>query len=57
VHELLERHVKYTGSPRAQALLDRWEDELRHWWRVAPKAEIAALQGAAEGTAAAGGGA
>jgi glutamate synthase domain-containing protein 2/glutamate synthase domain-containing protein 1/glutamate synthase domain-containing protein 3 len=51
VRALVERHLRYTGSPRAEALLSRWEQEAPHWWRVAPKAEVAALQSAYEGTA------
>ncbi len=51
---LLERHVRYTESPRAAALLEQWEGESERFWRVAPKVEVAALQDAFEGTAAAG---
>jgi glutamate synthase (ferredoxin) len=49
--ELIERHLRYTGSQRAAALLERWEEEAARWWRVAPKVEVAALSSAAEGTA------
>jgi glutamate synthase (ferredoxin) len=52
VRELLERHVRYTGSRRAAAVLRRWARESRRWWRVAPKATVAELQSALEGTAA-----
>jgi glutamate synthase (NADPH/NADH) large chain len=52
VRELVQRHERSTGSRRAAALLERWDDELPRWWRVAPKEEVAALQGAYEGTAA-----
>jgi glutamate synthase domain-containing protein 2/glutamate synthase domain-containing protein 1/glutamate synthase domain-containing protein 3 len=50
VRELVERHRRYTGSDRAEALLGRWVENAPHWWRVAPKAEVAALQSAYEGT-------
>jgi glutamate synthase (ferredoxin) len=40
---LLERHLRYTGSPRAADLLARWENEAGWFWRVAPKADTAAL--------------
>jgi glutamate synthase domain-containing protein 2/glutamate synthase domain-containing protein 1/glutamate synthase domain-containing protein 3 len=49
---LLERHVRYTGSPRAAAILERWDEEAGRFWRVAPKAEVARLQSAYEGTVA-----
>jgi glutamate synthase domain-containing protein 3 len=49
----LERHVRFTGSARAAALLARWEDACREFWLVAPRSDIARLQEAYEGTAAA----
>jgi glutamate synthase domain-containing protein 3 len=51
---LVERHLRYTGSTRAAAILDRWDKEAASFWRVAPKDEVAALQGAYEGTTAIG---
>jgi len=33
---LLERHARLTGSPRALALLDRWEAALPEFVRVIP---------------------
>jgi glutamate synthase domain-containing protein 2/glutamate synthase domain-containing protein 1/glutamate synthase domain-containing protein 3 len=48
---LLEQHVSYTGSARAAELLERWEDASAGFWRVAPKAEVARLQSAYEGSA------
>ncbi|MGH3128844.1 MAG: hypothetical protein ACRDPX_13070, partial [Gaiellaceae bacterium] len=36
VRELVERHARTTDSPRAAALLARWDREVEHWWRVAP---------------------
>jgi glutamate synthase domain-containing protein 2/glutamate synthase domain-containing protein 1/glutamate synthase domain-containing protein 3 len=50
VRELVERHWRHTDSVRAEALLARWAEQAPHWWRVAPKAEVAALQSADEGT-------
>ncbi|MEZ5099857.1 MAG: hypothetical protein R3C15_08705 [Thermoleophilia bacterium] len=47
---LLERHVELTGSTRGQAILAEWDDELGRFWRVAPKAEVARIESAAEGT-------
>jgi glutamate synthase (ferredoxin) len=49
---LLERHVHFTGSRRAAALLADWESALARFWRVAPKAEVARIESAAEGTVA-----
>jgi len=36
VRRLLERHVEYTGSPRARALLDEWETTVSRLIRVVP---------------------
>ena len=47
---LLERHVRYTGSPRAADLLARWEAEAGWFWRVAPREDAAAVQSADEGS-------
>jgi len=43
---LLERHLRYTGSQRAAALLDAWEGEVGWFWRVAPRRPVEALQDA-----------
>jgi glutamate synthase domain-containing protein 3 len=46
--EIVERHVRYTGSARGRMLLDRW-DELARWLvRVVPRAEVAADEQAAD---------
>jgi glutamate synthase domain-containing protein 2/glutamate synthase domain-containing protein 1/glutamate synthase domain-containing protein 3 len=42
VHELVERHLRETGSPRAATLLERWPDEANRILRVAPKDSVAA---------------
>jgi glutamate synthase domain-containing protein 3 len=52
LRELLERHVALTGSARAVELLARFEDVVAQFWRVAPKAEVARIESAAEGTVA-----
>jgi glutamate synthase (ferredoxin) len=36
IHRLLERHVAYTGSSRAQALLDDWPTTASRFIRVVP---------------------
>jgi glutamate synthase domain-containing protein 3 len=51
LHALLERHVRFTDSERAAALLERWDEALHEFRRVAPHAGVAAAAGAAEGTA------
>ncbi len=50
LRRLLERHVRYTGSSRAAALLDRFEEALREFRLVAPKADVAAVEDEHEGT-------
>ena len=50
LRDLLDRHVRHTGSARAQELLDRWEEAASEFWHVRPKANVAALQSAYEGT-------
>ena len=52
LHELLRRHLRFTGSKRAAALLERWDESVRHFRRVTPHDAAAAAAGAAEGTAA-----
>ncbi len=46
---LLERHFERTASPRARAILDDWENQLAHFWRVAPIEQVAAVEAANEG--------
>jgi glutamate synthase (ferredoxin) len=36
VRRLLERHVEYTGSSRARALLDEWETTVSRFIRIVP---------------------
>ena len=44
VRELLSRHVKYTGSSRARAILDNWTDFLPKFVKVMPVEYAKALQ-------------
>jgi glutamate synthase domain-containing protein 3 len=37
LRDLLERHVRYTGSQRAAGLLAAWDREVGWFWRVAPR--------------------
>ena len=34
---MLERHVQYTGSVVAKAMLDQWDEEAKHFVRVMPR--------------------
>ena len=49
---LLSRHGRLTGSERAEAMLADWDTTLGWFWRVAPRAEVARIESAAEGTVA-----
>jgi glutamate synthase (NADPH) large chain len=37
LHELIERHLRFTGSTRALAILDDWEAARRRFVKVFPK--------------------
>jgi glutamate synthase (ferredoxin) len=50
LRHLVERHVRYTGSERAAALLERWDEALALFWHVTPKAEVASIEDQHEGT-------
>jgi glutamate synthase domain-containing protein 2/glutamate synthase domain-containing protein 1/glutamate synthase domain-containing protein 3 len=52
LHALLERHVRFTESERAAALLERWDEAVNEFRRIAPHTAVAVAAGAAEGTAA-----
>ncbi|WP_150120940.1 hypothetical protein, partial [Sulfitobacter sp. HI0040] len=41
--ELLERHLKETGSRRAGDILQHWETEKEHFLQVCPKEMLAHL--------------
>jgi len=52
LHGLIEQHAQYTGSPAARAILDDWHVALHRFWRVAPRADVARIENAHEGTVA-----
>jgi glutamate synthase domain-containing protein 3 len=52
VRALLERHVRYTESARAAAILERWEDEAPRFTRIASRTEIEAAEADREEAAA-----
>ena len=50
LRRLVERHLHYTGSAKAAALLERWESEWRAFWRIAPRSDVARIEDEHEGT-------
>jgi glutamate synthase domain-containing protein 3 len=51
LRELIEAHAELTGSAVATEILEDWERSAAAFWRVAPRAEVAAIEQAHEGTA------
>jgi glutamate synthase (ferredoxin) len=41
LRELLELHLRHTGSPRASAVLERWDEHVCAFWRVVPREDVA----------------
>jgi glutamate synthase domain-containing protein 3 len=54
LRRLIERHALATGSPKARAILDDWEEASADFVRVMARAEVALIEGALEGTVRAG---
>ncbi|HEX6675296.1 MAG TPA: glutamate synthase-related protein [Actinomycetes bacterium] len=52
LRELVSAHAELTGSAVAAALLEDWEQAVAAFWRVAPRAEVAVIERAHEGTGA-----
>ncbi|MEX2621495.1 MAG: glutamate synthase-related protein [Egibacteraceae bacterium] len=50
LRELIARHAELTGSARAIELLDDWDDRSMHFWRIAPRGEMARVEVANEGS-------
>jgi glutamate synthase (ferredoxin) len=44
VRSLLERHLRHTGSERAAAILERWEEEAPRFTRIAARTEVEAVE-------------
>jgi len=44
LRELLEVHLRHTGSPRAAAVLERWDETAGGFWRVVPRTDVAARE-------------
>jgi glutamate synthase domain-containing protein 2/glutamate synthase domain-containing protein 1/glutamate synthase domain-containing protein 3 len=51
LRRLVERHLRYTGSELAAALLEVWDTAVGEFWHVCPKADIAQIEDEHEGTA------
>jgi glutamate synthase domain-containing protein 3 len=45
LRELVEKHLRFTGSKRAAALLDKWPQTLRQFVQVFPRDYKRALAG------------
>jgi glutamate synthase (ferredoxin) len=52
LRNLVERHVRYTGSEVGAALLETWDQTLGQFWHVTAKAEVASIEEEHEGTGA-----
>jgi glutamate synthase domain-containing protein 3 len=50
LRELVVAHHELTGSAVAGEILEDWERTHAGFWRVAPRAEVAAIEQAHEGT-------
>jgi glutamate synthase domain-containing protein 3 len=50
LRELLARHAELTGSEAVAKLLTDWDQAAAGFWRVAPQAEVAAIEEAHQGT-------
>jgi glutamate synthase domain-containing protein 2/glutamate synthase domain-containing protein 1/glutamate synthase domain-containing protein 3 len=50
LRELILAHAELTGSVVATEILDNWDRAVAAFWRVAPRAEVAAIERAHEGT-------
>ena len=50
LRELVVAHAELTGSAVAGEILEDWERAAAAFWRVAPRAEVAAIEQAHEGT-------
>jgi glutamate synthase (ferredoxin) len=51
LREMIVAHAELTGSAVAGDLLEDWDRAAAAFWRVAPRAEVAAIEQAHEGTA------
>ncbi|MEZ4673210.1 MAG: glutamate synthase large subunit [Caldilineaceae bacterium] len=47
---LIAEHLEKSGSQRARTLLEDWEAQRQLFWRVAPRENVVAIEGATEGS-------
>jgi glutamate synthase (ferredoxin) len=50
LRDLVERHVRLTGSAAGSALLDEWDRRCAEFWRIAPRGELARVEAVHEGS-------
>jgi len=50
LRDLVERHVRLTGSAAGSALLDEWDRRCGEFWRIAPRGELARVEAVHEGS-------
>jgi glutamate synthase domain-containing protein 3 len=48
---LVAQHAELTRSARSAGLLAEWKEHAHKFWRIAPKAEVARIEGSHEGSA------
>ena len=51
LRSLVAQHAELTGSARSAGLLADWKEHAHKFWRIAPKAEVAKIEGSHEGSA------
>ena len=51
LRSLVAQHAELTGSARSAELLADWKEHAHKFWRIAPKAEVAKIEGSHEGSA------
>ncbi|MEZ4732195.1 MAG: hypothetical protein R3E79_34185 [Caldilineaceae bacterium] len=49
---LIAAHLEKTGSQRARTILNDWEAQRQHFWYVAPRDNVVAIEAATEGSGA-----
>jgi len=48
LHDIVARHTELTGSRVGTAVLEEWQRRCRHFWRIAPRGEMARTESDAE---------
>jgi glutamate synthase domain-containing protein 3 len=50
LRSLIAQHAELTGSATSRRLLENWKEQAGKFWRIAPKAEVAKIEGGHEGS-------